>query len=137
MMQVAHFVGPSAISGAGLFAGADVSAGATIYRYDERFVIKLADAELDAMPPAVRAEFIKYCYRGRGEHRLVDAWYYCADDARFFNHSDHPNAVWDESADAYLAARDIARREEITCDYRSFSEPGDYEFIAADAEPAR
>ena len=136
MMQVAHYVGPSAIAGAGLFAGADVAAGATIYRYDPRLVLQLAEAELDAMPPAVRAEFIKYCYRGRGAHRLVGAWYYCADDARFFNHADAPNAVWDEAADAYLAARDIAQGEEITCDYRSFSEPGDYDFIVVSAEVA-
>lgn len=129
MIQVAHCVGPSAIAGAGLMAGTDIAPGTIIYRYDPRFVLILTDAELAAMPAAVGAEFIKYCYRGKGEHRLVGAWYYCADDARFFNHSDTPNAVWDEAADAYLAARAIARGEEITCDYRSFSEPGDYDFI--------
>jgi len=132
-MQVAHFVGPSAIAGAGLFAGDDIAQGAVIYRYDERFVLILADSELAAMPSAVSREFIKYCYRGRGTHRLSDAWYYCADDARFFNHADRPTAFWDESLDAYVATRRIAKGEEITCDYRSFSELGDYDFITTDA----
>ncbi len=130
-MQIAHYVGSSAIAGAGLFAGADIARGTVIYRFDERFVLMLSDAELAAMPPPVRDEFIKYCYRGRGIHRLVDAWYYCADDARFFNHADAPNAVWNDALDAYTAARDIAKGEEITCDYREFSEDGDYDFLTA------
>lgn len=129
MMQVAHFVGPSGIAGAGLMAGADIAPGTVIYRYNARFVLILDDAELDAMPTAVRTEFIKYCYRGKGEHRLSDAWYYCADDARFFNHTDDPNAIWDDAHDAYVAVRAINAGDEITCDYRSFSEPGDYAFI--------
>lgn len=134
MMQVAHYVGLSSIAGAGLFAGEAIPVGAVIYRDDPRFMIILEDADLDAMPAPVRAAFLKYCYRGRGQHRLVGRWYYCTDDARFFNHADAPNAIWDETRDVYVAARAIAAGEELTCDYRSFSEDGDYDFLSARAE---
>ena len=125
MLLFSHYIASSAISGAGLFTAEAIPAGTVIYQFDYRFVMIVSEAEIRLMTPAQQAAMLKYSYRGRGRDRLKGAVYYCADDSRFFNHSDAPNTRWDDVRDCYVATRDIPANSEVTCDYREFTEEGD------------
>ncbi len=72
---------------------------------------------IDRLPDhPVVAEFLRrYSYMPRiGAER----WILCADNARFYNHSESPNTVGDEWIS--YAAIDIPAHNELTIDYRSF-----------------
>ena len=125
MMLISHYVASSAIEGAGLFTAQDIQEGEVIYRFDYRFVMVVSEAEIREMPAVMQAVMLKYSYRGKGRDRLNGAVYYCADDSRFFNHSDAPNTRWLEESDCYVATCFIPAKTELTCDYGEFSEPGD------------
>lgn len=125
MMLISHYVASSAIEGAGLFTAQDIAEGEAIYQFDYRFVMVVSEAEIREMSPVMQAVMLKYSYRGRGRDRLNGAVYYCADDSRFFNHSDTPNTRWLEESDRYVATCFIPANTELTCNYNEFSEPGD------------
>ncbi len=125
MILIPHYVASSPIAGAGLFTAADIGPGEPIYRVDYRFLWVISDAEIQAMPPAVRVATLKYSYRGKGRERLQGAVYYCADDSRFMNHAEQPNTRSLEGGDLYVAAHFIAAHSELTCDYSEFCEPAD------------
>ncbi|HEX4872110.1 MAG TPA: SET domain-containing protein [Nevskiaceae bacterium] len=127
MILFPHYVAASAIEGVGLFTRVALAAGTPLYRCDARFLTVIGDGEIAALPPAMREAMSKYTYRGRGPHRLQGARYYGLDDSRFMNHSDAPNSRWVAEQELYVAACDIPAGSEITCDYREFTEPGDWE----------
>ncbi len=125
MILVKHYVGPSKISGAGLFCAEPISKGQPIYEFDYRFVQLIADSEIELMPEPMREAVYKYSYRGRGKDRLQGAVYYCADDSRFMNHQDTPSTIWIEEKNIYIAARDLPENSELTCNYSDFCDEGD------------
>jgi hypothetical protein len=129
MLHIAHHVRASAIAGVGLFSSEFVPAGGLIYTCDPRTTRIIADAEIASYPPSVRDSILRYCYRGRGIHRLSGAYYFCLDDARFFNHSSTPNCLWLEDRECYVAAADIVADTELTCDYFDFSEAEDVPYL--------
>jgi len=127
MILVKHYLDKSSIEGVGLFTAEDVFEGQRIYQFDYRFVMIISEGEIRAMPESAREAILKYSYRGKGSERLSGAYYYCADDGRYFNHSDDPNTRWVEGDDVYVATRAISAGTEITCDYREFSDPEDWQ----------
>jgi len=125
MILIPHYVASSAIAGAGLFTAVDLEEGTEIYRADPRFLMIIRDDEIAALPPAVRQTVRKYSYRGKGEHRLQDAVYYCVDDSRFMNHADAPNTRPIGDGEVYVTTSRIPAHTELTCDYSAFSELAD------------
>jgi uncharacterized protein len=110
-------IGPSAIHGTGLFADEVIREGTAVWEFTPGFDVYLEAAQIDALPPASRTQMRKYTYRDASTRRYV----LCADDARFFNHSERPNTLdLDGAVGLTVALRDIAIGEELTCDYRSF-----------------
>lgn len=128
MLIVNHYVSKSNIEGCGLFCSEDVKKGDIIFRYDYRFVMLISDSEIASLPAAMQAAVLKYSYRGVGKDRLVGAVYYCIDDSRFMNHSEHPNTLWIESDEIYVASCDIPKNSELTCNYSDFCESGEFCF---------
>jgi hypothetical protein len=118
MLIVNTYLDRSAIHGIGLFAAERIPAGTVVWRRSPEVDILLDRAELERLHPAARAQIEKYTYLDRMLGKLV----LCGDDARFFNHSDAPNCqdFPDASGGTTVAARDIERGEELTCDYASF-----------------
>jgi hypothetical protein len=106
-MIVKTFVAPSPIHGLGSFAKELIPAGAIYWRFTKRFdgLIRKADV------PPEGAEWTRtYCHSLGDDYLMV-----FPDDARFTNHSDHPNTLV-RGIDA-IAIRDIQPGEEITEDY--------------------
>lgn len=123
MLLVKTRIGPSHIHGTGLFADEPIPAGSAVWIFhsdiDQRYTV----GRFDSLHPRAREAIQHYGYREDG------IWYLCGDDARFLNHAKTPNLVVAQSPDLVVAARDIARGEELTEDYSTYAEdysPTDY-----------
>ena len=103
-------VRPSRFAGRGLFAGGNIPARAKIGEYEGE-VIGLAEARRRAKGRKVVAivELERFALDAKGMRRGF----------RYINHSCDPNTFFrctPERAEVY-ARRDIAKGEELTCDY--------------------
>ena len=114
MLLVKTRIGPSPIHGIGIFAAEFIAKGTIIWQFQPGFDVKLAPEALRNLSPPALEQALNYCYYEDGAYIL------CADDARFFNASRTPNCTSDELNISTIAARDIAKGEELTEDYRGF-----------------
>ncbi len=107
----ALYVGPSPITGRGLFAGCRIARRAKIGEFEGE-VVTIAEARRRAAGLAVVAivELDRKAIDARGMRTGF----------RFINHSCEPNTFMRRTKDRaeFYALRDIARGEELTVDYR-------------------
>lgn len=103
----------SEIHGLGLFADEHIPEGQEVWRFVNGLDSMLPLTIFESLPPLAQAFVRRY---GTNES---DKGYFTlyGDDARFINHSAHPNLVWDETRQAMVAAGDICIGEEITENY--------------------
>ena len=114
-------LGSSPIHGVGAFALRPIPAGTVIFRDDDDMVW-IDRAEIDELPEAIRRLYVHYgLWRGdrvgcpRSFNKLTPAW--------FVNHGeDAPNLRLNEDDFQFYAARDIAVGEELTVNYRLYSD---------------
>lgn len=119
MLMVRTHLGVSKIHGIGLFADEFIPNGTITWRFTDGFDIRLPQSAVDALSPPARDQVLKYAYFDQ----RVGLYELCSDDARFFNHADDPNTTSVESTaggHVDVAVRNIAKGEELTCDYRTF-----------------
>ena len=118
MLLVKTYLAPSRIHGIGLYAAQPIPAGTVVWRLHPALDLELTDADMAELSDPAREQIRRYTYLDlvRGTHVL------CGDDARFFNHSDHPNCHDFPDADGgtTVAARDIGEGDELTSDYSRF-----------------
>lgn len=120
MMRVRASLKYSAIHGIGLFAEEDIPAGTVVWDFDPKFDLAYDRSDLDAFPDFVRAEVLKFSFWDDRLQKFV----LCADNARFFNHTDEaPNCLDHEDRRRTISVRDIARGEELTANYREWALP--------------
>jgi SET domain-containing protein len=126
MLLVRTRLGVSEIDGIGLFADENIARGAIIWRFDPSIDQRFSEDMLPRLSLGAREQIEKYSYREKHSGLYV----LCGDDARFFNHSTEPNCIDiyedaanpDDAHDVTLALRDIAKGEELTCDYSLFDQ---------------
>lgn len=113
----------SKIHGIGLFADEFIKKGTTIWRFHDGFDQKFDLKEISKLPSQARTQLFHYGYISTKSNKLI----LCADDARFFNHTDGTNLntkdvdsgnEGEENLDA--ASRDINIGEELFCNYFEF-----------------
>ena len=98
--------------GAAPFCKEFVSSGTIVWTFHAGFDYIVDDLPQDEI---LRNFVLKYGYLPiTGEK----GWVMCADDARFFNHSDDPTCL--DFGPHTTARHDLARGTELTSDYRSF-----------------
>jgi uncharacterized protein len=114
MLLIPTYLAESKIAGAGLglFCKEFVAADTAIWSFHQGF-----DYIVEELPEneVLRNFVLKYGYLPISGER---GWVMCADDARFFNHSDNPTCF--DLGDATTARFDLAPDTELTSDYRSF-----------------
>ncbi|MEQ1717259.1 MAG: SET domain-containing protein [Hyphomicrobium sp.] len=120
MLMVKTRLGVSPIAGIGLFADEDIKAGTVTWRFMPGFDQVFTNADIARLPEPARAQFLTYTYL----HKETGQHVYCLDNARFMNHADTPTTAGvhgDGAIEGYdVATRDIAKGEELTCDYHTF-----------------
>lgn len=117
MLLVKTRIRPSPIRGIGVFAAEFIPQGTVTWRFLEGFDQRLPESILSVLSDPAKEQFLKYTY----VDPVTGLYELCADDARFFNHSDTPNTTSVATeADMDVATRDINLGEELTCDYRTF-----------------
>ncbi|MDO8594964.1 MAG: SET domain-containing protein [bacterium] len=114
MLRVKTKLAVSDRNGIGLFADESIPSGTVTWQYDPEFDVSFAEDAIARVPEHVREQFLKYSYFDHDLKKYV----LCSDDQRFINHSDTPNILSTPRKD--VAARDIKRGEEITCDYTHY-----------------
>jgi hypothetical protein len=99
----------------GLFAGEFVAKGTIVWAFDLGLdvIVDLRDLPDGLTTP--KRFILHFGYRASED---VPIFVLCTDDARFMNHSAEPNT--EEVNYLYVASRDIAEGEELTCDYGAF-----------------
>jgi SET domain-containing protein len=111
---------PSAVHGVGVFAIRDILKGTYVFRQDDQRIIWIAKQDIKQIPKAVRELYEDFCIIKGGRYgcpksfdTLTPAWY--------LNHSENPNVAADSNTRFY-ALRNIRKGEELTVDYRAYSE---------------
>lgn len=107
-------------AGIGLFAGEFISKGTIVWKFDEGIDMLFTDEEFSNAPETKKEQIKKHAYYDG----KLKVWVLCADDGRFFNHSDNPNCREEKDSKYFqgrtITTKDIKRGEEMTCDYFEF-----------------
>lgn len=120
VLLVKTVVKKSSIQGVGLFADEDIKKGTVVWTFMEDIDRKYSHDEVQQMAPTVRNFLDTYSYLSVTTRTHVLS----GDNDRFINHSDEPNVILHhterlgEKDD--IAARDIQKGEELTCNYFLF-----------------
>lgn len=120
MLVIPTYVERSEIEGLGLFTAQEIKKGDLVWYLDPSIDQVFYEDEFDKLLKSQSEEqadrFKKWAYKRRYTYIL------CADNAKFFNHSDIPNC--DDPNDLFtLANRNIKIGEELTCNYRDIDDP--------------
>jgi uncharacterized protein len=107
--------------GVGLFAIRDIPAGTTLFLGDQGETVRVSPAVVDAIDDdEIKKMYYDFCPLVDGAfitpadfNQMTMGWY--------MNHSDSPNVVVREGT-SFHAERLIAKGEELTTDYRTYSE---------------
>jgi SET domain-containing protein len=112
-------IGRSKIHGVGVIAIAPIAKGTDLFPTDKSDVKWVEEADLPESP-ALRKFYHDFCIHNgrtygcpRSFNELTAAWY--------LNHSDQPNVRCDTKY-RFFALRDIREGEELTVDYRTYSD---------------
>jgi SET domain-containing protein len=113
-------LGPSKIHGVGVFSIKHIPKGTYVFAGDDESIVWVAKKKIKNLPRAIRDLYDDFCIiKGnqygcpRNFDSLTPAWY--------LNHSSKPNIAADKRVKFY-ALRDIKKGEELTVDYRTYSE---------------
>jgi hypothetical protein len=105
-----------------VFAIADIPSGARVFGDDDDPVIKVPTRVVMGFKGEIKKLYDDFCVIRNGHYlcpvnfnKLTVSWY--------LNHSDNPNVAADEEL-VFRAIRRIRRGEELTADYRAYSEGG-------------
>lgn len=114
MLLVDTYIAPSPIHGIGLFAAEPIHSGRIWWTFDRVFDVTRSPRELEDMEQTMQEFWDRYAFKRNRDGKLV----MCLDNARFVNHSDHPNSRDDDCGNS-VACTDIDTGVEITEDYLS------------------
>ena len=111
---------PSRIHGVGLFAIRSIPKSMPLFGEDDQPFSHVPKRVVAALSPEMRQLYEDFCIlRGteylcpRSFNGLTPSWY--------LNHSTHPNVICDKDF-TFFAARRIRKGEELTVDYRAYSD---------------
>ncbi|RYB02567.1 SET domain-containing protein-lysine N-methyltransferase [Lichenibacterium ramalinae] len=107
--------------GVGVFALRDIPQGTNPFRGETAALARIPAATVEAIAdPAARRMYLDFCPLVDG-HFLAPSSFNAMTVSWYMNHSDRPNIACDPDLN-FLAARPIRAGEELTVDYRTFSD---------------
>jgi len=140
MMLVRAYAAASAIEGLGVFAGEFIPKGAKLWGLDPKFDLFITPEEYEALPPHTQGFVDCYSYP---HLELPGIIIVDCDHGKFMNHHERPNTDFTVFDSGY-ALVDIAKGDEITCNYfefdpsfRGFAHASTAEALSARAHASR
>ncbi|WP_407193269.1 SET domain-containing protein [Bradyrhizobium sp. STM 3566] len=121
MLIIETILKPDQFGGIGLFSATPLTKGTLVWIHNPLVDITVTPEQYQTLAPTFQALLDKHAYPRdyKADDGVIE---YNADNARFMNHSSHPNTYQDDHGRIFTA-RDIQYGEELTCDYLSF-DPG-------------
>jgi len=117
MLLIKTKIGPSKISGIGLFADEFIAKDTPVWKFQDGFDVRISETQFAKLSESAQKQVLNYCYFNSKTKNYVLP----SDDARFFNHSDEPNVTSGPDDDHIdIAVRDIQPGEELTQNYKVF-----------------
>lgn len=117
MLLVKTKIGQSKIHGIGLFSDQFIPKGTLVQKFISGFDLVIPKSKIKKLSIPAKRQFLNYAYR----HKKTGQFILCFDDARFLNHSDSPNLISNNASEEIdIAARNIRKGEELTCNYKAF-----------------
>ncbi|HEY8276479.1 MAG TPA: SET domain-containing protein [Methyloceanibacter sp.] len=116
MMLVRSYAAASAIEGLGVFAGEFIPKGTKLWGLDPKFDLFITPEEYEALAPHMQ-DFVD-CY-SYPHLELPGIIIVDCDHGKFMNHNESPNTDF-TVFDVGFAVVDIAKGDEITCNYFEF-----------------
>jgi SET domain-containing protein len=116
MLLISTYVAPSSIEGLGVYSDEYVPCGSLIWSLNPKFDVFVNEIVLGSLPAHVRSYIARYSYPHLEMPgcRVIDV-----DNGKYMNHSLAPSTDF-RIFDKGYALADIARGEEITCNYHEF-----------------
>jgi len=128
MLLIKTKIAPSKVNGIGLFADQFIPKDTWIWRFKKGFDTRVDKNYPDTLEEPAKSYFLTYAY----QNPKTLNWVLCADNARFFNHSETANTHCVEDPEdedtANVASRDIQVGKELFVDYREFDTDPYYGF---------
>lgn len=124
MFHIKTFVAPSTVHGTGVFAAEDIEKGKLVWSFNPKIDFAFSEAEwvelLESLSPACKEVILNYAYKEKNTHYIL------ADHGQFMNHHRaRANLSSDSDANTMHALFDIAKGEELLCDYGDYSDDDD------------
>jgi SET domain-containing protein len=125
MTKLPHYkvytrLGQSKIHGVGVFAIQNIKKGVYIFYDDDEDIVWVKVEKLKALSKEIRRLYEDFCIKKgkfygcpKSFNQLTPAWY--------LNHSDKPNLGCDKLFN-FFALRNIKKGEELTVNYKTYSE---------------
>lgn len=117
MFTIKTYLDKSKISGTGVFADEPIKEGELIWRFVEKFDLKLTEDEFQQMPEIAKEFVLHFGYYSTKEGGYI----VCIDNAKYTNHSETPNVKMIDELNS-IAIKNIEKGEEITENYFDFDE---------------
>jgi len=121
MILVKTKLRPSPVHGIGVFADEFIPKGTPVWKFVRGFDSEFPPEFPTTLSIPAREQFLNYAYISKETGNYI----LCADDTRFFNHSETPNVINVPSSEQEgldIAAHDIHPGEEILYNYNVFAE---------------
>ena len=116
MLQVKTKLGSSKIHGIGVFANQNIKKGQVVWKFTS-LLDRLIDLNIfEKMPKDMKLFVRTYGWKWK------NYWVLSGDNDRFLNYSTKPNVKDRPGLADSIAARDINKGEELTCNYSKFCE---------------
>ena len=121
MFLVKVSIRQSAIHGLGCFAEEDIKKGQLVWQFDPRMDLQFTEEDITQLPPPAVDFLHRYGYcENRQQGRVIIL---CGDFGRHLNHAEDFNLLEAGAAKEFnIAARDIRKGEELTCNYYDFDD---------------
>jgi SET domain-containing protein len=115
-------IGRSRIHGVGVLAIRDIPAGTRVFRGEDERVVWVSRADVRRLPRPLRQLYEDFAMLW-GERYGVPRTLNMLSVGWYLNHSDRPNVEADDDG-RFHALRRIRKGEELTADYRTFTDEG-------------
>jgi len=117
MLLIDTYLAESSVHGIGVFAAEDIAEGTLIWKFHPAFDSVIRKEEISDLPTHMLNWLFVHAWQNEEGHFCIGI-----DNDKYINHSENPNSIYQKESNTWIAARDIKKGEELTDDYREFSE---------------